>query len=891
MSGLRILIVDDNPESAELLLSEIRRGGIEHLATRVVDMDSLRSRFAEGGWDLAVISDSVATCPAANALEIRNRFAADVPLIVIVSDEATAATLLRRGASDCISRANLSRLVPRIEGELRERRRIEESLRSSEERYRLMFEANPQPMLLYDLETLDFLAINAIGEQVFGYRREDLLKRKAFELLAVEEHDRLRDVLSESEASPSRPALWRVRRADGKMVDVEACGSNVRYGDRPARLVLAVDVTDRVRAEAELRRTATLLKAVADGTSDAVFVKDLEGRYLLANPATAEFIGLPAEEILGKVDNDFFDPADAAVIRENDLRVMQCGEAVTRTERLHSTDGIRSCLATKAPYFDAERNVIGLIGISRDITELLQAEEALRLRDRAIGMAPHGIVITDPNSPDNPIVYASPGFERLTGFSQAEVIGRNCRFLQGPETSRQTVAEVRWAISNAMPIRVELLNYRKDGSSFWNELSISPVRDEQRNLTHIVGVQSDATSRRKMESQFRQSHKLEAIGQLAGGVAHDFNNLLTVISGYSEILIAELEPDHRLLPLVREIHRCGERSAALTNQLLVFSRKQVIDPQVLNLNEVVIGTEKLLRRVIGEDIRLETRLENLGGQVRADTGQLEQVLVNLAVNARDAMPRGGTLTITTTECERTATDVAPFIGVRPGRFLVLSVKDTGCGMTEAVKSRIFEPFFTTKDVGKGTGLGLSMIHGIVEQSGGYIDVQSDLGSGTTFKIFLPCVARPAVEITRQTPAQPICKGTETVLLAEDEDSVRSLTKLVLTGCGYQVLEAANGHEALEVAQQHSGTIDLLLSDVVMPGMGGWELSERLRKDCPSILVLFVSGYTDDAIVRHGVLEEQVPFLPKPFSPRALAFKVRQVLDSRGSSVAASTPMP
>jgi two-component system, cell cycle sensor histidine kinase and response regulator CckA len=389
---------------------------------------------------------------------------------------------------------------------------------------------------------------------------------------------------------------------------------------------------------------------------------------------------------------------------------------------------------------------------------------------------------------------------------------------------------------------------------------------------------------RQSEDYLRQSQKMEAVGRLAGGVAHDFNNLMTVIMGRSELLMTGLDEADPLRRNADEIKRTAERAVALTRQLLAFSRKQVLTPKVLDLNVVVANMDRMLRRLIGEDIDLVTVLGPALERVKADPGQIEQVIMNLAINARDAMPSGGKLTIETANVYLDHAYARKHAAVRPGPYVMLSVSDNGTGMDADTQSHIFEPFFTTKDQGKGTGLGLATVYGIVKQSEGYIWVYSEPGWGTSFKMYLPRIA-DAPEPLEPVPAVAQPRGSETVLLVEDEDGVRELTREILTMNGYTVIAARHGAEALEVCQRHSGEIALILTDVVMPQMSGHELMERIRPLRPSLKVLYMSGYTDKAIVRHGMLTGDIAFLQKPFTPDALARKVREVLDTPGGAPA------
>ena len=412
-----------------------------------------------------------------------------------------------------------------------------------------------------------------------------------------------------------------------------------------------------------------------------------------------------------------------------------------------------------------------------------------------------------------------------------------------------------------------------------------PVLDREGNVIKVAILGFDITERKQMEEkmarlqeQFRQAQKMEAIGRLAGGIAHDFNNLLTIINGYSQISLQELKEEDPLRGNIEEIHDAAKRAATLTRQLLAFSRRQVMEMKVIDINMLLKDTEKMLRRILGEDVELITFMAEDLGRVKADPGQIEQVIMNLAVNARDAMPRGGKLTIETVNVELDEAYARAHVAVTPGHYVMLSVSDTGAGMTPEIRDRVFEPFFTTKEKGKGTGLGLSTVYGIVKQSGGNIWVYSEPGQGSAIKIYLPKVDVPLEKLEKKVVHENLPLGSETILVVEDEGEVRKLAVRILKKQGYVVLEAGQGDEAFHVCKQHQGPIHLMVTDVVMPGMGGHELAKRLEPLHPNMKVLYMSGYTENAIVHHGVLDEGMSYIQKPFTVDGLARKVREALD-------------
>jgi two-component system cell cycle sensor histidine kinase/response regulator CckA len=481
---------------------------------------------------------------------------------------------------------------------------------------------------------------------------------------------------------------------------------------------------------------------------------------------------------------------------------------------------------------------------------------------------------------DGRFVNSNPATLALVGFqSEEELAGKTVFDLFPHEIAELYHADDLEVIAGKTIIDREEPSIDPKGNTLWYLTIKVPLHDQTGQTIGLIGISRNITGRKKLEAQLRQSQKMDAVGQLAGGVAHDFNNLLTIISGYSELLLTQPEASGAIRESARAISDAGERATALTRQLLAFSRRTILEPKVLNVNAVIAEMSKMLRRLIGEDIVFATVLEPELSWIRVDPGQLDQVVMNLAVNARDAMPTGGRLTIETANILLSDNYATTHLDCSAGHHVMLAITDTGRGMVSEVLAHIFEPFYTTKGVGRGTGLGLAMVFGIVQQSGGGIHVYSELGRGTTFKIYFP-VAEAPLPKQSDTDAEFGLEGTETILLVEDEDEVRRLALLSLEKHGYHVLTAADGNDALRVVESYNSPIDLLLTDVVMPNLSGPELAEALQARHPQLMVLFMSGYTDDAVVRHGLLHAEVAFIQKPYTPQGLAEKIRQVLDGR-----------
>jgi len=626
----------------------------------------------------------------------------------------------------------------------------------------------------------------------------------------------------------------------------------------------------------DLRASQLKLKTIVDSALDAVITMDDRGLITGWNRQAEAMFQWTAAEAVGRTLAELVIPLpqrDAHVRGLARFLATGQGRMVNRRSEVIATrrDGLE--FPVELTVVPSRQGDGWMFAASvRDITERRRAEEALREseeRHRAlVDYTFDGFVITE-----NAVVReANRGYAQMFGYAVDEVIGMPVEAFVAPE-SRAAVAErIRLGEEGAFAV----VGVRKDGSRIALETIAKSYTHGGRRVR--LTALRDVTERRQLEEQFRQSQKMEAVGRLAGGVAHDFNNLLTVITSYSQLLLDDLGVADPRRADLEEIRKAASAAATLTRQLLAFSRQQVLDPKVLDLNAVVATAGKMLKRVIGEDIELTTVLDRDLGTIKADPGQLEQVIMNLAVNARDAMPVGGKLTIETANVELDSAYTQEHRVVTAGPYVLLSVSDTGLGMDEATQARIFEPFFTTKEKGKGTGLGLATVYGIVKQSDGFVWVYSELGHGTTFKAYFPRVdGQP--DTTGPVEATPASlHGTETVLVAEDAGGVRAVARQVLKRHGYVVLTAADGQTALDLAGEQEGPIHLLVTDVIMPEMSGRQLADRLRELRPSLKVLFVSGYTDDAVVRHGILEPGIAFLQKPFTPESLARKVREVLD-------------
>jgi len=756
--------------------------------------------------------------------------------------------------------------------------RIRRQLEAKEKLFRLITENAADMIAVVDTEGKRIY--NSLSYQkVLGYSPAELQRSSAFEQIHPDDRERVAAAGVEARRTGKGKTLeYRIRHKDGTWRVLESTSSVIRSGKGEPDLLVIVnrDVTGRKQAEEALRAQHDLLRALIDNMPDLIYVKDDESRFVLANRALAQLMGAKnPEDLLGKTDFDYFPKELATAYYSDEQAILQTGlPLLNQEERSVDAEGNAKWLSTsKVPLRDRQGETIGIIGIGRDITVGKQAEETLRQSETSfrsvVEGAPYGIFRA---SVDGRFLRVNSALQEMLGYrTLTELLDANL----GDHVFRNRadfhhLVELLGSVDEFKDVEMEWK--RKDDSPITVLCSGRKVEGGDENTTYNEVFVEDITERRVLERQLRMAAKMEAVGRLSGGIAHDFNNLLGVIIGYSQMLARKMERDNPLHEYIEEIEKAGQRATSLTRQLLAFSRQQILTPKVLNLNELVSDMVKMLPRLIGEDIAISTKLEPAIGSVKADQGQIEQVVMNLAVNARDAMPSGGRLTIGTADAVFDEMYARQHPGAKPGKYVMLSVADSGVGMNSQTLQHIFEPFFTTKEVGKGTGLGLATVYGIMKQSGGYIWVDSELGNGSCFQIFLP-------HVEEQTSPSPNSQGSETILVAEDAEPLRKLARTFLEERGFQVLTASSGEEALKVAAEFSGEIHLLLTDVVMPGMNGRVLAEQLLPKRPGMKVLYMSGYTDSFIAGHGVLEEGTHLLHKPFTEEVLISRIREVLKS------------
>ena len=772
------------------------------------------------------------------------------------------------------------------------------ALKESEKLFRTLVETQQEGIGIVDLDER-FLFANPAGEAIFGVPPGGLLGRSLLDFLPLASADLVRrQTESRIAGTPSLYELHFTRESDRcpRIILVSAAP----YLNDSGRIAGAVgvfrDITDRKTVESSLQASEERLRLATEAIRLGTFDVNLQTGERIWSDLTRQFFGfLPGAEITTEDFIDAVHPDDRQRVRVELAALFNPGDGKSSSEfrTIDAQNGRERWVSSWGQtFFDEQRRPVRLVGVTLDVTERKRAEEALRESQARLQLtfdqAPIGAAMV---SPGFRFLQANDALCRFLGYTADELIGKTIAEVTHPEHRTSNLEQGRLMIEGQLDlVRADKRYLRKDGSVVWAHITVRLLKDPSGRALYFITMVEDITERKRaaeeqerLQAQLAQAQKMESIGRLAGGVAHDFNNLLTVINGYSTLALQRIPPSDPLARTIEEILRAGETAAALIRQLLAFSRKQVLRQEPVSLNQMVGGMEKMLVRLMGDDVEIVTRLLPSLELVLADRHQIEQVILNLAVNGRAAMPQGGTLTIETDRVNWGNYCPHCLDTVRPGQYVRVTVSDTGIGMDAETRRHLFEPFFTTKEIGHGTGLGLATVHGIILQSGGHIDVESQPGQGTSFRIYLPaveaCVAlAPAPEEAAALPPQT---GTETILLVEDQDEVRQFAAAVLQQYGYRVLLAASADDAL--LQCAGQTVDLLLTDVVMPRTSGCELAAELLSRQPLTKVLFMSGYSEEMLLEHGDAMNGAMLLQKPFTPAVLAAKVREVLGGTDSS--------
>jgi two-component system, cell cycle sensor histidine kinase and response regulator CckA len=755
-----------------------------------------------------------------------------------------------------------------------------DALRKSEEKYRMLVENSLQGAVI--IQDGRFVFCNSAFAMISGYSIQELLSlHDSRELVHPEDRKSVTERYNARIGGKSSPRHYeyRIIRKDGAERWLEVYASLAEYNGKPAVQSVHMDITERKQAEDALRESEERFRLIAETIDEIFWIYDAKSKAAVyLSPAYDRIWGHSRDRVLNNPEPfmDQVHPDDRERIIAGGMQ-LQAGQPTNYEYRIMRADGsVRHMWDRGFPIKDENGVVQRYVGSGRDITEWRQAEDALKeSREYLNQIINH---ISDPI-----FVKDSEHNFVLVNDAMCAFLGRQREELIGVLSNVRNVAQSLWEQEETV-IRTgrEIITEDNipDGQGNIHTLMTkkSLLMDKSGNK-QIVGVLRDMTEYKRLEAQFIQAQKMEAIGLLAGGVAHDFNNLLNVIKGYSELILDDLDPNNPIREDLEQIRDAGQRAAVLTSQLLAFGRKQILQPEILDLNTVIVQMSSMLRRLIGEDIELNSVMQPDLELINADPGKIEQIIMNLVVNARDAMPQGGKLTIETANVSFEDDYVSERPVAKKGPYVMMAISDNGMGMDAATQAHLFEPFFTTKEKGKGTGLGLSTIYGIVKQSEGYIWVYSEPGKGTTFKVYFP---RSKGEISKSETEVKLdsgFQGSETVLVVEDESSVRSLISRILRDRGYNVMEAENGEEALRINRAFAGEIHLVLTDAIMPGLNGKELVSQIELARPDVKSLYVSGYADNAIVHHGILDSNISFLQKPFSADGLAQKVRKVLDS------------
>jgi len=901
-SPLRILHLEDDPLDAELVQSMLSEEGLACDVTCVDRREDFVSALDGGEYDVILADYALPSFDGLAALALAQEKCPQIPLILLSGTlgEELAIEALKSGATDYVLKQRLSRLVPCVRRALQEaegraeRERAEEAIVQAKEAWEHTFDAVPDLIALID-ENYQITRVNKAMAGRLGKSPQEAVGLTCYE-----------SIHGSKEPPPFCPHARML--ADGcehvEEVHEERLGGRFLVSVSPVHnggissmgsVHVARDITEHKRAEQALRESEERYRRITEAVTDYIYtvrVEDGQPVQTIHGPACVAVTGYDPQEFaadpglwIRMVPED-----DRTAVVEHASAALSGQQPAPLEHRIVRKDGSERWVRnTTVPHRDGEGQLLSYDGLIHDVTEQRHAQQErqalLRLHESTVSTIPSSLLVLDA---DLNVLMANRRYLRGRGIESSDVVGKNISAVFPSSLQAEQSLMDRMAAVARKGGEDDLLGVRHTSSDHEEkDLNIricgihSP--EERDHGPRVLLVLEDVTVQRQLEAQLRQAGKMETVGRLAGGVAHDFNNMLTGIKGYAQLLLPEMPEGSSAYEDLTQIQALTDRAAALTRQLLAFSRKQALELAVLDLNNVVANATKMLRRLIGEDVDLVSVPGSELGSVYADPGQIEQVLMNLAVNARDAMPNGGKLTIETANVVLDGDYVKTHPGAKPGSHVMIAVTDTGHGMDDEVLGHIFEPFFSTKEEGKGTGLGLATVYGIVKQHGGNVWVYSEPRRGTTFKIYLPHHGEEAQEVVVPLAAGPLLGGTETILVVEDEEAVRVVAQRVLEEQGYTIFCAADPQEAEALFARHGAEVSILVTDVVLPGPSGRELYERLVVDKPELKVLYMSGYTDNAIVHHGVLDAGTPFIQKPFDPASLVRKVREVLDGGEST--------
>ena len=897
---LKLLQVEDSESDAELIVRRLENGGYNVAAERVQDADAMRAKLAESDWDVIICDYRMPGFDAPGALAVLQETGLDIPFIVVSGTigEDTAVAMIKAGANDYLMKDRLARLAASVDRELRdgqtraERKQALERLQESEAQLALAIEATEMGVFDYSALSGRIYWSELTRRHLQWTGTGDPSVQDFFDCIHPDDRERI-EKAGQDAFLPESDGRYEVEYRTARQVNggdhwVSARGRALFDEEGTPYRFLGVlrDITERKRKERELQYQLQLTACITEQSADCIVFTDSDRKIRFVNPETERVFGFTYEEFSAKSPHELLHHhyPDGRPYPAGECRTCQGiadGEVLREHEDVYfHKNGTPIDVAISRVPLELNGERVGFVSTFRDIGERKRAEQALRQSDerfrRLFEADIIGILITDGER----ILECNDHFLHMLGYTREEFTAtpmywRKITPPESAEASERALAALR---ETGVSPAFEKNYIGKDGSRVPVLIAAVQLDRSEGEIRHL-GFVVDLTERKSLEKQFRQAQKLESVGQLAGSVAHDFNNLLTVIMGYSDLVLAGMNPRDSAHNAISQISAAANRAAGLTRQLLTFSRWNTGAARTVSLHDIISGIQGMLQRLIGEHIQIV--VSSGGGAagaetgfIHADPGLIEQVILNLAVNARDAMPEGGRLLIDSSLISVSDEFAAQVFAVPQGAYVSLAVTDTGTGMTPEVQARLFEPFFTTKERGKGTGLGLSTVFGIVKQSGGSITVHSTPGIGTAFRVLFPAVGRVGAE-EKGKPAETLAQGTETVLLVEDEPGVRSYVQDVLEANGYRVLDAKMGSDAMEIARRYEGAIHLLITDLGLPGMRGTELIRQFQSLRPGVAVLTMSGYPG----RFGTeMNEAVPLLQKPFTPYVLLNKIREILD-------------